>query len=521
MKKINENEYELIDGQQRLTTIYILLKFLKQDEYLYEIEYKRPNSKKFLENIDTQNDELINNLDFYFMKKAYKTIEKWFKETNEKENIGNLKQKFITLLLENEENEKKVKFIWYEVNNTKESSEEIFTRINVGKIPLNDAELIKAKLLFDIESEGKEKYLRQLEIANEWDTIEGSLQDESFWRFLVNYKKEKANRIEYILDLISGKNKEEEEYFTFEVISKILDENDKEDFWNEYVKKHYAIFNDWYKDSELYNYIGFLNFFKIKDTSKLIKIYEKCKEKEEFKDKVKEIIIGNVKNDVENMEELDYEKEANILKKILILFNIITMNKQNERFPYEKYKLEEWSLEHIHPQNIKDMGNDKEKWRTLCTNEIVTIKNFITYFEERQNKEKTELYKEILIKIEKLKDNIDITKEDEIRAEYEDIKDKMKDEYGREYLHNIANLTLLDKETNSKISNNYFDTKRRELINLEMQGLYIPVCTKNVFLKFYSSNPNNIYFWTDDDRKDYKDKIKKTLQEFIGGEIID
>lgn len=107
VKKINENEYELIDGQQRLTTIYILLKFLKQDEYLYEIEYKRPNSKEFLENIDTQNDELINNLDFYFMKKAYKTIEKWFEETNEKENIGNLKQKFITLLLENEENEKK------------------------------------------------------------------------------------------------------------------------------------------------------------------------------------------------------------------------------------------------------------------------------------------------------------------------------------------------------------------------------------------------------------------------------
>ncbi len=52
---------------------------------------------------------------------------------------------------------KKVKFIWYEVNGTKETSEEIFTRINVGKIPLNDAELIKAKLLFDIKSEGKRK----------------------------------------------------------------------------------------------------------------------------------------------------------------------------------------------------------------------------------------------------------------------------------------------------------------------------------------------------------------------------
>ncbi len=39
-----------------------------------------------------------------------------------------------------------------------------------------------------------------------------------------------------------------------------------------------------------------------------------------------------------------------------------------------------------------------------------------------------------------------------------------------------------------------------------MEGAYIPVCTKNVFLKFYSSNPNNVYFWTNEDRKDYKDK---------------
>lgn len=38
VRKVDENKYELIDGQQRLTTIYILLKFLKQEEYLYGIE---------------------------------------------------------------------------------------------------------------------------------------------------------------------------------------------------------------------------------------------------------------------------------------------------------------------------------------------------------------------------------------------------------------------------------------------------------------------------------------------------
>ena len=94
----------------------------------------------------------------------------------------------------------------------------------------------------------------------------------------------------------------------------------------------------------------------------------------------------------------------------------------------------------------------------------------------------------------------------------------MEDEYGVENINTIANLTLLDKDTNSRISNNYFDTKRRELIKAEKEGLYIPICTKNVFLKFYSKNPNHIYFWTNEDRRDYRNAMEKDLQEFVGSE---
>ena len=144
VRKLQENEYELIDGQQRLTTIYILLKFL-QTENIYKIEYEtREKSEEFLENINNMHQENINNLDFLFMKNAYETIKKWFEITSKREGTGALKARFSTLLLDNKRN---VKFIWYEIKDPNISSEEVFS-----KIYLSDAELIKSKLLFDVKS---------------------------------------------------------------------------------------------------------------------------------------------------------------------------------------------------------------------------------------------------------------------------------------------------------------------------------------------------------------------------------
>lgn len=95
--------WEVIDGQQRLTTIKILLDFLGPKSY--EIKYATRNkSEDFLNSVGSRTDEEAKaNIDFYYMRQACKTIEKWF----EAKNAGAKSEFFNTLNSD-------VKFIWYE-----------------------------------------------------------------------------------------------------------------------------------------------------------------------------------------------------------------------------------------------------------------------------------------------------------------------------------------------------------------------------------------------------------------------
>ncbi|WP_049783512.1 DUF262 domain-containing protein [Brachyspira intermedia] len=196
--------YKVIDGQQRLTTIYMILKYLKSS-ISYELSYEsREKSKDFLENIDKDaNSENIDNIDFHYMVKAYITIKEYFenKKEEDKENIKKL------LEAERDENNKKVGFIWYKIDDDTKNSDkeyeidddtknsdkeyEIFSRLNIGKIELTNAELIKALFLKTWPDESEHELLKakQIQISNEWDSIENTLQNDSFWYFINDNKK--------------------------------------------------------------------------------------------------------------------------------------------------------------------------------------------------------------------------------------------------------------------------------------------------------------------------------------------
>ncbi len=455
VKKIeNKNNcYEVIDGQQRLTTIYLIMKFVstlipnKSLKEYYTIEYEtRQDSKNFLENINTSNS-FMDTPDFYYMRKAYDTISGWFGKPidEKKQELGDNIDKFL---------KENVFVIFYNVDSGTDSME-LFRKVNIGKIPLTSSELIKALLLTSIEDKDK-----QYRIAYEWDLIEQNLQNESLWYFLCNDAKDN-NRIELLFDIYADrinadkdlKVLKEQKYFEFIVVYKALKKKllTPDEIWTE-IKNINSNISNWYNDIDNYHMIGFLLAIKSKKTSQeKIKEYIKATYQKNKSD-IREFFIKEIKNnlninnndDIEEISEYAYDDKVKI-RKLLLLFNIATLILRSEkqyRFSFEIYKKNSWDIEHIHATNDSS-------------------------------------------------------------AEADNL---------------IQNLTLLDSGTNRAYKDKPFNEKRAIIIEKEKYGQFIPLCTKNVFLKQYTENVKDMKDWNEDDKQCYVAEIKNIIKEFLLGD---
>ena len=509
-----EEKWEVIDGQQRLTTIYIILTYIKQNilpkaATTFSLEFEtRKGSELFLKNIDAERKD--ENIDYYHIFSALQNATEWFESKGDETSVAiEVYNKLLN----------QTKFIWYQINDDVDPID-IFTRINLGKIPLTNSELIKALFLkkdnFGSESEREKVHLKQLEIANEWDQIEYSLQNDEFWYFICNGLEEYETRIEFIFNMMSREinktfeapiSEKHNEFFSFLVFSKLFKEEEQrikeenlphhkspiDNLWLR-IKKYFMTFEEWFNNRELYHLVGYL-------VTVDVKIDEIKKETETMtKSELIEYLNSRIRNSIlakEDIEEWDYNKDGKNIKNVLLLFNVISLvanEKSNLRFPFDRFKIEKWDIEHIHAVN-SEMPNDTKHrfdWLKAAQDEIddVTISDRIKEFI------KNDLISD---------DNAFAALYDEILTTYGDNED----------INDISNLTLLDAATNRSYKNAIFPIKRKIILKNDREGTFIPICTKNVFLKYYSEDIKQMTFWGNDDRERYLTVIKETLKKYL------
>ena len=362
--KPKDISWEVIDGQQRLTTIFLLLKYFNgrlAEEFrkqLYTLQYEtREGSAAYLENISEVESQT--NVDYFHIFQAYSTIKNWF---SQKQNIIN---DFEASLLNS------TKIIWYEVNEEVDSRD-IFTRLNIGKIPLTNAELVKALFLFRDNFEGNEqaRQLRQIEIAGEWDRIEATLRDKEFWGFISDGSDYYDNRIEFIFDLMSEKVNQDKD-FTFRYFHRRFEEvKDIEIAWKE-VKDYFLTFQEWYNDRELFHLVGYL--ITVGEDVQTLKSDAIGKTKSALKESLKTKIKSYTNTQV---IELSYLENSDVrqIRRILLLFNMVSIinNKaSNYRFQFGRYKSENWDIEHIHSvkSNMPEKEEHQKDW-------LIEVRNF-------------------------------------------------------------------------------------------------------------------------------------------------
>lgn len=505
VKRLMDGTYELIDGQQRLTTIYLIYKVLGLNlptaKAQFSLSYETRNqSKDFLENINDNSEETY--IDFYYMKTAYMNIKKWFESNDDALQIS---MDIYTAF------SKTINVIWYEVDEN-EDSNKLFQRLNIGKIPLTSSELVKA-IFLSRENNDKLTLERQEEISLQWDNMEKELHNDALWFFLTNSTNiEYQTRIDLILDLIANKScDEKDEYFTFFYFDNLRKEESLTIIWSE-IQRTFLNLKDWFNNHELYHKVGYLiasNSYTLNE----IYSWSKGKKKTEFIDTLDKYINDSISID-ENYGELSYEKlkDYKKIQRLLLLFNVESVRQIDEcsqRFPFDKFKGDgsfKWSLEHIHAQNSEGLKTE-EQWREWLRKHVESL-------------ESIDGTSDLVLEIKNLLSNGKKIEREQFRPLQQKVVECLSSEGNVEYKHSISNLALLNNRDNAAINNSTFDVKRNEIVKMDMEGKYIPYCTKMVFLKYYTkSKDNNVHFWGQKDREAYVENINRVLKKYLSEEI--
>lgn len=513
VRRMDEAVYELIDGQQRFTTIFILLKYIRSLLPIVQINYTldyttRSSTAQFLDNITA--DGADDNIDFFHIYQAYCSIERWLADTFGDD--ANRKATALFGLFGYVCNN--VKVIWYEVDDD-EDPIALFTRLNIGRIQLTSAELVKALLLRQCGDDEVDR--ERVERALQWDAIERELHgyDDELWYFLTTHNASLyPTRIELLFDMMAGKSDDErEKYFTFFWFERQIAGRGVKAVWDD-IQRCFLQTKEWFADNVLYHKIGYLIASHSSSMQDVFAMAGRAQRKSMFVAGLDAEIARSIDfrlKDGDTYSDLNYIDHYQEINRLLLLFNVQSVINEGayQRFPFGKFNTHGWSLEHIHAQNSQGLRDRKAQveWVRMHVASVRAVSD-------------RGQYDELVKEMEQIARNGVIESRNPFDRLFSEVCAALSEDSNADYVHTISNMALLARNDNAALNNSTFDVKRNMIIDMDRHGAFIPYCTKMVFLKYYTpSADSQPHFWGQADRDAYIKAMANVLAPYL--EIID
>lgn len=394
----DNDEVNIVDGQQRTVFFYLLLAYLNQNNMPnFSLEYKvridsqsflKDKVKEYLEN--SLNDNIEEYKDIYFFKNTLKI----FKE-----------HKNLNLLNKNDFKEYllgKVSFLYLPIK--KEHVKTTFTMMNGNKAQMRSDELIKAELLRLISIDESNVVINRARVAKEWERwIQWWNRNDVKNIFNIrDIKENKSNdKLKELIFLLCGENKKidtiknlngKDLFLSFKA-EYLQNKNNALDTFNK-LRKLQKKFEDIYNDPVKYNKAGFIlkfhNSFNVlsyiinnyKDEEKLDNLYylsavsSSYTQYEEDMEGAKDFYDYCQKR----LNEASYNNndDEKIIIPFLLLLNINIDNQLERKFDFNI--INNQSIEHIFPQSKFKNSDENNNEKTITSDIGHSIGNLVLLY---------------------------------------------------------------------------------------------------------------------------------------------
>ncbi|SFH38581.1 DUF262 domain-containing protein [Modicisalibacter xianhensis] len=504
---------EVIDGQQRLTTLSVLLSVfsallgnsnLNKNIAAGKLHYAvRSNffeesiypSDKVLHLAETSWEDLVtirpelDKQDIYLLHGAVKACYLLICEIEER-------VEFYRYILSS------VKLI---VNSVERhiSSETVFRNLNSNKVPLTETELIKGLLLtqagrkrvHNADSHFKEVLEVRLGLGKDWENIQRWTRQAQVRNFYFGSASDGMHQLLKLTAMGLAKltksklSLSSQKYPLFEFYSQL---NDADQVLTQLIDIQQRL-ADWFDNDYFYHAIGFCRFAKSSPYITL-PFLRACLDKPSRADLKAWLgdcvrsLIGIEEGNLNEVEKLMYGEDDNRIHAVLLSLSIYPDSKYRGRFNFEAFNKEEWSLEHIFPQSPEGKG------QVLKESHKENIRQLLQ--DASEEKEISEQVEEVLQLPQR-------------STEQRDVYEKALEATG--CINNIGNICLLAKGDNSALGNKFFVDKRVAILQRIQAGSFVPKHTFDVFAKMITGLDDDIEQWTAHDISSHSKHVSSSL----------